>query len=419
LPRENASADPRRRAVVCLARVDRQGAFASRLLASAAALTREIVLGTLRWQLTLDHLLSRHLHSPLATLDPLPRAALRAGLYEAARLDTPPAVAVSEAVRVTGSVAPRAGGLVNAVLRRAAAEEWPDAGDETIPLALRFSHPTWLVERWLRTLGEERTRVALAANQQPAPLALLAAACTKELLDDPRCRFEPHPFVAGVVVCRAGSEVVVDALRGGRAYAIDPGAVLVARALPPEAGWVVDLTAAPGGKSLVLALERGGKQLLACDRHFGRIVLTRRNLRLAGERPVLLAADARRPPLSPGGVSSLLLDAPCSGTGTLRRHPEIRWRLRENDLAGLAREQSAMLAQALELPRRGGHLLYSTCSVEPEENAAIVEALGATVVPLADRLPDLAASLLLPGGGVVIPPSPWNDGFTLHLLRRP
>ena len=416
---ENASADPRSQAVTVLARVEVQSAYAARLLGDASPAVREMVMGALRWQLTLDHLLERHLRQPIAALDPRVRAALRVGLYEARRMRTPAPVAVAEAVRLTKANVPRAAGLVNAVLRRAVGETWPGAGDPAVPLFIRHSHPAWLVERWLSLLGEQATVVALAADQEIAPLYLLAAVSRLDELAAAGCEVSPHPVVDGVVAVKAGTGAAVAALQAGRAYAIDPTAVAVARLLPSVSGPTVDLAAAPGGKSLVLASERPQLRLLAADRNIGRTVLMRRNLTLATASPVVAVADAAAPPLRPGSFGAVLVDAPCSGTGTLRRHPEIRWRLRPGDLASLSAGQRRMAAAAAELVAPGGFLLYSTCSLEPEENADVVAGLPLDVLPLAERLPAGLARVELASGGVVIPPGAAGDGFTVHLLRRP
>lgn len=245
----STSADPRRRAAAVLARVDAEQAHAARLLADAVPATREIVLGALRWQLTLDTLLKPCLKGSLSSLDAAVRAVLRAGLYEAVRMGTPAEVAVSQAVEVAKALAPRAAGLVNAVLRRAAAAPWPDAADERLPLWLRFSHPRWLVDRWLVQLGEAATRRLLAANQEPAPLTLLAAASRLDEIAGAGARLEPHPLVPGVVVCRDGAAAAVDALQANRAYAMDANAVVVARLLPAVPGRTVEIAAAPEARA--------------------------------------------------------------------------------------------------------------------------------------------------------------------------
>jgi 16S rRNA (cytosine967-C5)-methyltransferase len=415
LPQASASSDPRLAAARILGRVASRGAHAARLLSDAAPLARELVLGSLRWQATLDALLERACRRPLSSLDAGVLATLRLGLYEAQRLDTPVPVAVAEAVRVAKTVAPRAAGLVNAVLRRAVEASWPEPDDERLPLALRTSHPEWLVTRWCALLGEPVARAALAADQQPAPLALYALEEEIEALRRAGSTVEPHPAVAGSWLVRAGAAHAVAAVRAGQAYAIDPTAVAVARLLPHVGGLNVDLAAAPGGKSLVLRRERPAARHLALDRHPGRVVMMRRNLKVARG---IAVADAAAPPLRPASCAAVLLDAPCSGTGTLRRHPEIRWRLRPDDLPGLAAVQRRLAAAATALLAPGGMLLYATCSLEPEENAAVVAGLALEPVPVGPLLPEAVPRIELPGG-VVIPPTADGDGFTVHVLRRP
>lgn len=416
LPAVSGSPDARLQAAGILLRVDRDRAHAARLLGAALPLTRELVLGSLRWQGTLDLLLSRHLRQPLRRLEPPLRAVLRIGLFEAQQLDTPVPVAVSEAVRVAGRMHRRGAGLVNAVLRRAAAERWPDPDDETLPLSERFAHPDWLVHRWQRLLGEELCRRALESDQRPAPLALYAPASDPAELSALGVSVGPHPYVDGSVTVEGGADRAVAAIRSGRAYAMDPHAVLVARMLPEQARRVVDLAAAPGGKALVTVRERPSVWLAALDRSPRRLRLMQGNL---GAFPVpLVAADGRRPPLLDAAVDAVVLDAPCSGTGTLRRHPEIRWRLQPEALGAMAELQRELLAAAAALVRPGGWVLYSTCSLEPEENAAVAASSGLTAVSPAGGIPSGARAVELDSGGVVLPPGPEGDGFTVHLMRR-
>ncbi len=417
MPRASASPEPRRQAAEILTRVDRDDAFAGRLLGGAVPVVRELVLSVLRWQRTLDWILRPHLRSRPEALDPEVRALLRLGLYEATKMNTPAPVAVAEAVRLAKGMARRAAPLVNAVLRRAVVSAWPAPDDETVPLGVRLSHPDWLVQRWQRLLGVDLARRALEANQTPAPLCLLRSASDPSLLEAEGCRLEPHPWAAGVDVVTSGAAGAARVLGMGRAYAMDASAAVVARLLPELPGPGADLAAAPGGKSLLLALERD-TWAAAVDRSLGRLLLARRSLhRVASLRP-LLVADAGRPPLRDGTLASILLDAPCSGTGTLRRHPEIRWRLREAHLAEVVAVQRSLLAAAASLLAPGGALLYVTCSLEPEENQGLVGAVGLEPVPLEGRLPAGVPHVALPSGGVVVAPSRDGDGFTAHLLRR-
>lgn len=394
-----------------LARVEAYQAHAARLLRDAAPLTRELVLTTLRWQLTLDHLLQPSLHQPLSHLEPAVRACLRMGLAEAQLLSTPPPVAVAEAVRVCKSFVPRASGLVNACLRKAVQTPLPRPEDPSLPLWLRYSHPQWLVERWQRRLPPEILEQALAAAQAPAPLCLLVPVSRIP----PEVSTRPHPYVAGVEVVEAGAAAAAAAAAAGRAYAMDPTAVAVARLLPPGPR-MLEIAAAPGGKSLVLGLEHPERFRVALDLRLARVRLLAKAVRLIPRPPALLVANGCRPPLRPGSFDAVLLDAPCSGTGTLRRHPEIRWRLTQGQLEQLAQLQRGLLSSAARLVAPGGYLLYATCSLEPEENEGVVASCGLPVAPVAQRLPSDLPRVQLPSGGVLIPPGAWGDGFVVHLL---
>ncbi|MCX7895117.1 MAG: RsmB/NOP family class I SAM-dependent RNA methyltransferase [Thermoanaerobaculum sp.] len=407
----NSSVDARREAARVLARVDAQQAHAARLLDGAPPLTRELVMLVLRWQLTLDHVLQAVTHRPLSLVHPAVRACLRMGLAEARFLRTPPAVAVAEAVRVCKVLLPKAAGLVNASLRRAVQQPWPSPEDEGTPLWLRYSHPPWLVERWQRRLPENLLLQALASAQQPAPLCLLAGVSQLPA----GVGASPHPFVPGVLVVTEGGSQAAQACAGGKAYAMDPTAVAVARLLP-RGQRLLELAAAPGGKSLVVGLEQADSLRVALDLRVGRVRLLARAVRLLTSPPRVLVGDARRPPLRRHSFHAVLLDAPCSGTGTLRRHPEIRWRLTSRHIAELAQLQQELLASAVNLTAPGGHVLYATCSLEPEENEEVVQRLGLPVTPMTHGLPPNLPRLELSSGGVLIPPGPWGDGFVVHLL---
>lgn len=404
-----SSSDSRRAAALILARVDARQAHAARLLWRATPLTRALVLTTLRWQLTADTLLQPHLQRPLELLDAPVRACLRMGLVEAFKLDTPVPVAVAEAVRVCKSLRPQAAGLVNACLRRAVEDPWPQEDEESLPLWVRYSHPQWLVQRWASRMSADLLRQTLAADQLEAPISLLR---TSPSFPFPT---RPHPYVPGVVMVEGSGEKAATQLAQGRAYAMDPHAVLVARLLP-KSRKILEMAAAPGGKSLILGLEQPDSLRLALDLRLGRARKLAKTVRLLSRPPRILVADGRKPPLRSHSFEAVLLDAPCSGTGTLRRHPEIRWRLQPFHLQELSNLQQALLRAAVTLTAPGGFVLYVTCSLEPEENEQVVKALGLPIVPLANMLPAASSFFQLPSGGVLIPPGLWGDGFVVHLL---
>lgn len=417
-PGVSGSSDSREHAARILSRVDSAGAHAARLLGEASPATRELVLGALRWQRTLDHLLAPFLRQPLATLDPPVRVLLRLGLYEALRLRTPAPVAVAEAVRVARVLAAPASGLVNAVLRRAVAVRWPAEDDESLSLGERFSHPDWLVERWRAVLGSDATRTALAADQLAAPLAVLASPRAMAELRAAGCELAPHPWSARVNVVTAHAAAAIRVVAAGGAYALDPTAALVATLAPAVAGRVVDLTAAPGGKVLSLAATGVACWLVGADRHLGRVSMLRRNRQAQLCPGPVLAMEGHRPALRQGSFDLVIVDAPCSGTGTLRRHPEIRWRLQPSHLDGLAAAQRRLVQGACDLVAPGGYLLYSTCSLEPEENEQVIGSLPFEAIRLGASLPDGVPFRERPSGGIIIPPTALGDGFTVHLRRR-
>ncbi len=430
-----------------LIRVEREDAHAAPLLDARSAalpprdrdLLRALVKKTLRGALRLDHVLARHLDGPVGALDVPVRAALRLGATQLLLMDRIPAhAAVAETVSAAKEVAPRAAGLVNAVLRRVAAKEerpgrvvLPAGSDPLGRLALETSHPEWLVRRWAGLLGEEAARRALAADDEDSPLDLLA---------DPRLggleEIEAGLRASGVETVRSpwaplaltvtsGDAAREPRVASGAIAVVDAAAQAMVEAVPP-AEVVIDLAAAPGGKTRTLLARGIARKVVALERTPSRARRLASNLRAAGRRAeaVVLLADATRPPLPRGAFASVLLDAPCSGTGTLRKNPEIRLRLREEDLARFAAAQRALLHAGLDLLAPGGTLVWVTCSLEPEENEHVVDAVlsgrpaCARVAPDPGRLPAPAAACLSPSGVVRVPPGATNDGFSLITIRR-
>ncbi|MGE5344947.1 MAG: hypothetical protein ACM3JH_03240, partial [Acidithiobacillales bacterium] len=214
-------------------------------------------------------------------------------------------------------------------------------------------------------------------------------------------------------------------VRSGALAVVDVAAQAMVEALPP-AGLVVDMAAAPGGKSRTLLARGIARRVVALEKAASRAARLAAGLRAAGRRGEVLVvrADAACPPLPPDRFESVLLDAPCSGTGTLRKNPEIRLRLLAGDLSRSAAVQRGLLVAGLQLLAPGGTLAYVTCSLEPEENEQLVEAVLAEgpefklVRPDPARLPSPAAPFLRASGLLRVPPGPTNDGFSLLLLRR-
>ena len=393
-----------------LHRVERDAAFATDALDAClaragakrvdAALATELVLGVLRWRRLLDFLLERFAGRPAQSLDLEVLLALRLGLYQLRYLSRVPAsAAVNESVElVKRARKSSAAGLVNAALRRAAGdpalrksgEELAPAGDSPAErIALAHSHPTWLVARWLARFGETETRALLEANNRaPRTTAAILDPSAKEETTAALAELglDPSPgrwLATAVELCntpsggprRAGTR---RANTRGQWWVQDEASQMIVFLLGVEPGHrVLDLCAAPGGKTLRLIQQRGPGPgaVLACDLHLHRLRQMREFLAGLGAPAVHYVALDGTAPL-PLGIrfDRILVDAPCSGTGTLARHPEIRWRLERSDLAALAEKQKRLLSQALAQLAPGGRLVYSTCSLEPEENEEVLAA---------------------------------------------
>ncbi len=383
-------ADARRLAAEALVRIDTEGAYAN--LVVPAILERshldtrdrgfvtELVYGTTRRRRSCDWLIDRFL---LSDLDPVARAYLRMGAYQLVFLETPAHAAVSSTV----DAAPRKiSGLVNAVLRKVAGADnsWPDD-------ATRLSYPDWIIERLTADLGSGPAVAALEAMNE-------AASATER--DD--------GYIQDL-----GSQWVADAV-GAR-----PGEV------------VLDLCAAPGGKATRLAGT--GAAVVAADIRPSRTGLIAKNVdalglgvavaataTTAGSGVVVpIAADGLAPPFAPASFDRVLIDAPCSGLGTLRRRPDARWRIADTDVATLAELQLALVESALTLVRPGGHLVYSVCTLTAAETTGVDQIL-------ADRHPELVA-LPPPGdpwtpagrGALLLPQAAGTDAMFLLRLRVP
>lgn len=339
-------------------------------------LVHELVLGTLRRRGWLDHVLAGLAERPLGRLTPGVRDALRLGAYQLLFTRVAPHAAVSESVDLARLCEPRAAGFANAVLRRLQREGAPAAPDEVRdPLGFLTtwgSLPGWLAARWLERLGAERSVARARALLEPPPV---------HFRSNPR-RSDAATRLADAGVCAVPLAVpsALEALEGrlqelaaeGTVYVQDEGSQLVAHLAAVE-GLVLDACAAPGGKSLLLAdLGAGRTRVVAAEVSRRRArTLAALGSRWGASEVRVVVADARRPPFL-GAFDGVLLDAPCSGLGTLARHPDIRWRLRPADIAHHARRQTEMLASLAGLVRPGGRLVYATCSVEPEENEGVL-----------------------------------------------
>jgi 16S rRNA (cytosine967-C5)-methyltransferase len=393
-----------------LLRVATQNAYADDVLraeldgtvkAEDASLATELALGVLRWQRLLDFVIDRHLKKPANTADIEVRIALRLGAYQLLFLDRVPArAAVHESVELVKRARKRsAATLVNAVLRKAANERLQgnspaDAVAHLLPVDLplaerfgiQYSHPTWMVERWLRIFGEERTRSLLQSNNRvPALSGFLLDAEHNDDVDQSfrrvGCRIVPGRLLRDAWVFEGGSPTASEAVRQGWVAIQDEASQAVAQLVGVRHGdSVLDLCAAPGGKTLLLSRAAKAEGcVIAADLHEHRVRSMQARFEIAGIRNVeTMVLDGTRPLPFEYRFHRILVDVPCSGTGTLARHPEIRWKLTPGDLGDLHGRQARLLQNALAHLALEGRLVYSTCSLEPEENESVVsEVLGA------------------------------------------
>ena len=392
-------------------------------------LLRELVLGVLRWKRALDAEIAAVSRVPLAKLAPNLREILEVGLYQLRHLDRIPAyAAVSEAVEhARDSGGEGAAKLVNGVLRGILLQPVPaePSAAQADAFARHFSHPEFLVRRWLQRFGPETTRAILAADNAPPRLDLLtnphrnsrdalAAKLAAEGIET-----QPSDIAPLALTVMTGNPLRSPLHGEGRFSVQDIGSQLLPLLLP-EGDLLVDLAAAPGGKSLSAVAHRRMRSAVAVDRGVSRLRLLVENTRRLGFPEIRPAAgDFAALPLSEGRFERVLLDAPCSGTGTLRKNPEIRYRVTPDAIERLARVQAAALSNAIRLLAPGGFLLYSTCSLEEEENDRVVEhVLRSTSGIETVSIEPPAGLAAAPGGSLRLFPDDRTDGFTAHLLRR-
>jgi 16S rRNA (cytosine967-C5)-methyltransferase len=398
-----------------------------------AAFATQLAYGTLRAQGTLDAILAGLVSRPLPELDPRVLDLLRLGAYQLIDLRVPSHAAVDTTVNLTRAiVGAGASGLVNAVLRKVAAggdrAAWLErlGGGRDQRLALATDHPGWIVDAWRTALGGDDELPAALFADDAAPVVHLVARRTDRDALVAESGGEPGPWSPYAVRLSGGDPGRLASVRSGKAAVQDEGsqlaALLLARA-PLEGrdeAWL-DLCAGPGGKAGLLAAVRPeGTRLTAVDRAPHRAELVRQALGRETDVEVL-AADGREPPWEPGSFDRVLLDAPCTGLGALRRRPEVRWRRAPDDVPPLEELQTELLASALASVRPGGVVAYVTCSPHAAETVEVVDTAAARddvevlpVAPLFPEVPDVARGEY----GQLWPHRHGTDAMFMALLRR-
>ncbi len=413
-----------------LLRVEQHSAYASELLHSDRleklspadrALCTELVMGVLRWRSRLDEMLARTSSQKLRKLDPEVLESLRLAAYQLAFLKKIPAhAAVNESVELVKRKKKRsAAPFVNAVLRKvlSSRESLPTLapGAKTIPdLAAHYSHPVWLVERWAGTYGLEDAEEICAYDQEVPPTAIhISDDSALTELEAAGVKLEPGKLLARARRVQSGDILHSSAFTDGRVAIQDEGSQLIAM-LVGRGERLLDCCAAPGGKTAILADRNRASSVTAAEIHEHRARTMRERLRSKANVEVI-TADATALPVNTE-FDRVLADVPCSGTGTLARHPEIKWRLAAEEFNDLHRRQVAILRAALEKLRPGGKLVYSTCSLEPEENEQVVqEALKDnekfTLLSAREELDELKNE-----GELLADPQQLTDGNYVRLL---
>ena len=361
----------------------------SKLQPADRSLCHELVLGVLRWQLLLDKIVEHSSKRRIESLDSAVRLALRLGLYQLRFLTRIPAsAAVNESVSlVRAARLSSATAFVNAVLRRAIREaEYDPAADVSDALekvAVQTSHPVWLIERWTKAFGIAEAEAFAQANNVLPPTAfrvVTTRADQAEMLAQLRqagATVEPSQVAEEAWRVSGATPLVRELSAAGQIYLQDEASQLVAQMMDVKPGErVLDLCAAPGGKTTLIADRAGDRaMIIAADRSARRmetVIATAQLHELKAIQPVILDA-AEQLPFKAATFDKVLVDAPCSGTGTLRRNPEIRWRLSPEDIDAFAEKQKQILSRAADAVKPDGRLVYSTCSVEREENEEVIQ----------------------------------------------
>lgn len=418
-----------------LSKIESSRAYSSILLPAATeklqqidrALCYEITFGVLRRRIYLDRVTD--FFSEGRKLDPEVRTAIRIGLYQLFFLDRVPVhSAVHESVDLAGRAGKKsAKGFVNAILRRAAKGKPPfQFSDEREQISVETSHPRWLIERWESEFGIETAQKIAAANNQAGPTAFRFTA--RAFPDSPKPDWlwnaAASDDVKGCFFAGRINREMLEYEARGEIYFQDEASQLVANSVNLLPGQrFLDACAAPGGKITSIAARYPGSKnlLIAGELRTGRVNFLAKNCETQGADAVkIVQFDAERQfPFADGAFDAVLVDAPCSGTGTIRRNPEIRYFLQPGDFEELPSKQLRILNSASQMVRHGGRLIYSTCSLEPEENERVCRSFLQLRSCFGSVPPDIPERFLTPEGfGRTWPYRDQMDGFFVAVFHR-
>ncbi len=384
--------DARKAALRVLEKCRRADAWSDAVLGSAMdaegldrrdrRLAASITYGVMQNRMLLDHMIAEQSAIELKKIEPKVLDLLRIGVCQILLLDRiPVSAAVDSTVKLSRELGlDRASGFINGVLRGMARKEFRLPGGTDAPsLSLRYSHPLWLTELFLRLLGPEETIALLRADNAPVPITLqtntlqITTDALLEELTKEGCRCRMHPSVPDCILLDSGAVGDLSAFRRGAFYVQDAAAKMAVMAAAPKKGQrILDVCAAPGGKTFASAILSGGAEIISCDLHKNKLSRIDDGIRRMQLPPVSLRAlDARLfVPEYADSFDLVIADVPCSGLGVIRKKPDIRYK-DPSQFAALPEIQSAILQNVARYVKPGGTLLYSTCTIRPEENTDV------------------------------------------------
>ncbi len=351
------------------------------------ALAVELILGIIRWLNKIDYIISRFSKRSLASLDHSVRTALRLGIYQIVFLNRiPSSAATDEAVELVKKDRGLSGAsFVNGILRRISRSGkgmlLPERDtNEILWLSLEYSHPVWMIRRWIKRFGTEEAERILAANNEHPIVSLWINTDRFQVSDVIEClrkegiELQPSHYLENGFIIRRGYPYQTEIFKKGGFYIQDEASQLIPTLYGGGvSGYAVDICCAPGGKGMKMAHDAQDLFVVGMEISYPRLILLKENLKrmqIKHFSPVMADAEGACPLKRQFDLA--LVDAPCSGTGVIRRNPEIKWRLKENDFGLFQAKQLALLAEASQVVKENGFLLYSVCSIEEEENESVV-----------------------------------------------